>query len=157
MERPAGLAPAFPDWKSGILLLEDDRIVINENKHRCQSGDGLAPAGKFLGGSFGVSGTPPMAHTIDNSIMLKPLVCISSRVGIRDNAGPSASHDFMTHLTVDLRAMTVLAVDHSQSVSLGDYSGLSAGSVPSSVASGGGVFHARWLVMWKSYGWNGLA
>ena len=27
MVRPAGLAPAFPDWKSGILLLDDDRIV----------------------------------------------------------------------------------------------------------------------------------
>ena len=26
----------------------------NENKHRCQSGDGLAPAGEFHGGSFGV-------------------------------------------------------------------------------------------------------
>ena len=25
--RPAGLAPAFPDWKPGILLLDDDRIV----------------------------------------------------------------------------------------------------------------------------------
>ena len=36
----------------------------NESKHRCQSGDGLAPAGKFLGGSFGVSGTPPLARTI---------------------------------------------------------------------------------------------
>ena len=34
---------------------------LNKNKHRCQSGDGLAPAGKFLGGSFGVSGTPPVA------------------------------------------------------------------------------------------------
>jgi hypothetical protein len=28
MVRPVGLAPAFPDWKSGILLLDDDRIVI---------------------------------------------------------------------------------------------------------------------------------
>jgi hypothetical protein len=41
------------------------RRVLNsgkiENKHRYQSGDGLAPAGKFLGGSFGVSGTPPVA------------------------------------------------------------------------------------------------
>jgi hypothetical protein len=64
MVRSAGLAPAFPEWKSGILLLDDDRIVKNENKHRCQSGVGLAPAGKFLGGSFGVSGTPPMAITI---------------------------------------------------------------------------------------------
>ena len=27
LERPAGLAPAFPDWKSGILLLDDDRFV----------------------------------------------------------------------------------------------------------------------------------
>ena len=27
MVRPAGLAPAFPEWKSGILLLDDDRIV----------------------------------------------------------------------------------------------------------------------------------
>jgi hypothetical protein len=38
--------------------------VKNKNKHRCQSGDGLAPAGKFLGGSFDVSGTSPMARTI---------------------------------------------------------------------------------------------
>jgi len=44
--------------------LDDDRVVKNKNKHRCQSGDGLAPAGKFLGGSFGVSGTPPVARTI---------------------------------------------------------------------------------------------
>jgi hypothetical protein len=62
--RSAGLAPAFPEWKSGILLLDDDRIVKNENKHRCQSGDGLAPAGRFLGGSFGVSGTPPVTITL---------------------------------------------------------------------------------------------
>jgi hypothetical protein len=34
----------------------------------------------------------------------------------------------MTRLTVDSRAATVIAVDHSQSVSLGDYSGLSADS-----------------------------
>ena len=27
MVRSAGLAPAFPEWKSGILLLDDDRIV----------------------------------------------------------------------------------------------------------------------------------
>ena len=27
MVRPAGLAPAFPDWKSGILLLDDDRMI----------------------------------------------------------------------------------------------------------------------------------
>jgi len=136
--------------------LDDDRIVKNENKHRCQSGDGLAPAGKFLGGSFGVSGTPPVARTMSNSIMPKPLVCISSRAGNRDNAGPSASHDFMTRLTVDSRAATVVAVDHSQSVSLGDLLELSADFAPSSVAAGGGVFHARWLVIWKSCGWNGL-
>ena len=54
---------------------------------------------------------------------------------------------FMTHLTVDSRAATVIAVDHSQSVSLGDYSGLSADSVPSSVAADGGVFHARCLLI----------
>lgn len=156
MERPAGLAPAFPDWKSGILLLDDDRIVKNENKHRCQSGDGLAPAGKFLGGSFGVSGTPPMARTIYNRIMPKPLVYLSSRAGNRDKTVPSASHDFMTRLTVDSRVATVIAVDHSQSVSLGDYSGLSADSAPSSVAADGGVFHARWLVIRKSCEWIGL-
>ena len=45
MERSAGLAPAFPDWKSEILLLDDDRIVKIENKHRYQSVDGLVPAG----------------------------------------------------------------------------------------------------------------
>lgn len=27
MERSAGLAPAFPEWKSGILLLDDDRFL----------------------------------------------------------------------------------------------------------------------------------
>ena len=97
-----------------------------------------------------------MARTIYNRVMPKPLVCISSRAVNRDNKGPSASHDFMTRLTVDSRAATVIAVDHSQSVSLGDYSGLSADSAPSSVAAGGGVFHARWFVNWKSCGWNGL-
>ena len=75
--------------------------------------------------------------------MPKPLVCISSRAGNRDKTGPSASHDFMTHLTVGSQAANVIAVDHSQSVSLGDYSGLSADSAPSSVAADGGVFHAR--------------
>lgn len=25
MVRSAGLAPAFPEWKSGVLLLDDDR------------------------------------------------------------------------------------------------------------------------------------
>ena len=60
MVRPAGLAPASSEWKSDVLLLDDDRI-INEyiNKHRYQFSDELVPAGKFLGGSFGVSGTPP--------------------------------------------------------------------------------------------------
>ncbi len=72
--------------------------------------------------------------------MPKPLVCISSRAGNRDKTGPSASHDFMTHLTVGSQAATVIAVDHSQSVSLGDYSGLSADMAPSSVAADGGVF-----------------
>jgi hypothetical protein len=36
--------------------------LTNKNKHLYQSGDGLAPAGRFLGGSFGVSGTPPVAQ-----------------------------------------------------------------------------------------------
>ena len=62
----------------------------------------------------------------------------------------------MTHLTVDARAATVIAVDHSQSVSLGDYSGLSADFAPSSVAADGGVFHARLFVIWESCGWIGL-
>ena len=84
-----------------------------------------------------------MARTIDNSVMPKPLVCISSRAGKRDNTGPSASHDFMARLTLDSRAATVIAVDHSQSVSLRDYSGLSADSAPPSVAADGGVFCAR--------------
>lgn len=44
---------------------------------------------------------------------------ISSRAGTRDNAGPSAGHGFMTRLTVESRAATVIAVEHSQSVSLG--------------------------------------
>ena len=90
--------------------------------------------------------------------MPKPLVYLSSRAGNRDNAGPPASHDFMTRLTVDSRAAAVIAVDHSQSVSLGDYSGLSADSAPSSVAADDGVFYARWFgylkIMWME--WFGL-
>lgn len=64
MERPAGVAPAFPGWKPGVLLLDHGRTLKNKNKHRCQSGEGLTPAGRFLGGSFGVSGTPPVARVI---------------------------------------------------------------------------------------------
>lgn len=67
-----------------------------------------------------------MARTIDNRIMPKPLVCLSSGAGNRDNASPSANHDFMTRLTVDSRAANVITVAHSQSVSLGDFAGLSA-------------------------------
>jgi hypothetical protein len=52
----------------------------------------------------------------------------------------------MTRLTVDSRAAIVIAVDHSQSVSLGDYSGLSADSAPSSVAADGGVFTSGGLL-----------
>ena len=156
MVRPAGLAPAFPDWKSGILLLDDDRIVKNKNKHRCQSGDGLAPAGKFLGGSFGVSGTPPVTRTIYKTVMSKPLVCISSRVGIRDKTGPSASHDLMTHLTVDLRAATVIAVVHSPSVSLGDL--LDCRPIPPrrQLLLTAGFFAPDWFVSKKSCQWKGL-
>ena len=98
----------------------------------------------------------PWHKTMDYIVMPKPLIYLSSRAGNRDNTGPSASHDFMTHLTVESRAATVIAVDHSQSVSLGDYSELSADSAPSSVAADGGVFHARWFVNWKSCGWNRL-
>ncbi len=72
--------------------------------------------------------------------MPKPLVYLSSRAGNRDNKGPAASHGIMTRLMVDSRAATVIAVDHSQSVSFGDDSGLSSGSAPSSVAVDGGVF-----------------
>jgi hypothetical protein len=41
----------------------------HKNKHRYQSGDGLVPAGKFLGGSFGVSGTLP--GVIDSGITIR--------------------------------------------------------------------------------------
>lgn len=39
--------------------------------------------------------------------------------GIRDNTSPSASHGFMTRLTVDSQVATVIAVDHSRSFSPG--------------------------------------
>ena len=51
--------------------IEDDKVAAdetpppigtNENKHHCQFGEGLTPAGRFHGGSFGVSGTPPGAN-----------------------------------------------------------------------------------------------
>jgi hypothetical protein len=77
-------------------------FMKNKNKHRCQSGHGLAPAGKFLGGSFGVSGTPPVTKTLYHKVTSKPLVYIASRAENQDNTVPVASHDFMTHLTVDL-------------------------------------------------------
>lgn len=70
LERPAGIAPASPEWRSGVLLLDDGRIkrsgagnaalrqcpaplTTKKNKHRCQLGE-LTPAGRFHGGSFGV-------------------------------------------------------------------------------------------------------
>jgi hypothetical protein len=78
MVRPAGIAPASPDWHSGILLLNDSREIIvsgaggdwlhtraandKKNKHLCKL-VWFAPAGKFHGGSFGVSGTPPVCIT----------------------------------------------------------------------------------------------
>jgi hypothetical protein len=49
-------------------------------------------------------------HELYNRIMPKPLVYLSSRAGNRDNTDPSANHGFMTHLTVDPRAATVIAV-----------------------------------------------
>jgi hypothetical protein len=61
----------------------------------------------------------PWHHSL-TKVMPKPLVCISSRAGNRDNTDPIASHDFMTHLTVDSRVATVITVVHSQFVSLGD-------------------------------------
>jgi hypothetical protein len=75
--------------------------------------------------------------------------------GNRGNTGPSASHGFMTRLTVDSRAATVIAVDHSQSVSLGDYSGLSADSPRRQLLLTAGFFTPGCLVIWKSCGWNG--
>lgn len=116
MERPAGLAPAFPDWKSEVLLLDDDRFVKNENKHHCQTDDGLAPAGKFLGGSFGVSGTPPVTRTIVYIVLPKPLVCIFSRAENRDNAGPSASLHFDDSLWTRGRHPSLRLLTHSRSL-----------------------------------------
>lgn len=91
-----------------------------------------------------------MARTIANSVMPKPLVCISSRALNRDNTVPIVSHDCMTYLTVNSRAAILIEVVHSQSVSLGDLAGLAADSAPSSVAADGGVFHARWFSWEKS-------
>ncbi|RYD17059.1 MAG: hypothetical protein EOP88_28580 [Verrucomicrobiaceae bacterium] len=77
---------------------------------------------------------------------------ISSRAWIRDNAGPSASHRLMTRLTVESRAATVIAVEHSQSFSL-DLLECRPIHAPPPVAAGGGVFHARVGVIWKSWEW----
>jgi len=156
MVRPAGLAPAFPEWKSGILLLDDDRIVKLKTNTAASPVMDSHPQENFSADLSVFQAHLPWHELYINTVMSKPLVCISSRAGNRDNAGPSASHGFMTRLTVDSRAATVIAVDHSQSVSLGDYSGLSADNAPSSVAADGGVFHARVFVSTKSCGWNGL-
>ena len=73
MVRSAGIAPASPDWHSGILLLNDDRKMSGAGGDTCAAYDKkrtntaanseleFAPAGRFHGGSFGVSGTPPGA------------------------------------------------------------------------------------------------
>jgi hypothetical protein len=128
MERSAGLAPAFPDWKSGILLLDDDCIVKMKTNTAASPVMDSHPQDNFSADLSVFQAHLPWRKLYINTVMPKPLVCISSRAGNRDNAGPLASHGFMTHLTVDSRAATVIAVDHSQSVSLGDYSGLSADS-----------------------------
>jgi hypothetical protein len=85
--RSAGIAPASPDWHSGILLLNDER-----EKMSGAGGNWCAPAphttkkeqtplsvpvrnshplDSFHGGCFGVSGTPPVR---DMDCLAKPLV-----------------------------------------------------------------------------------
>lgn len=60
----------------------------------------------------------------------------------------------MTRLTVESRGVTVIAVEHSQSVSL-DLLDCRPIHAPSPVAAGGGVFHARMGVIGKSWEWMG--
>jgi hypothetical protein len=68
MVRSAGIAPASPDWQPGILLLDDDRkwaaraevpAPHTTKKEQTPLPSLLKTPTGFLGGSFGVSGTPP--------------------------------------------------------------------------------------------------
>lgn len=108
----------------------------NENKHHCQSGEGLTPAGDFSADLSVFQAHLP--GQID--ITAKPLVCNNSP-GRQEsgNAGPLASHNDMTYLTVDPWIATVIAVAHPQSVSRGTMLDWRPIMTPSSVAAGGGV------------------
>lgn len=156
MERPAGLAPAFPGWKPGVLLLDDGRFG------RIKTNTAASPVkDSHPQENFSADLSVFQAHLPWHELYLSRYTfCrslwfdISSRAWVRDNAGPSAIHRLMTRLTVESRAATVIAVEHSQSVSL-DLLDCRPIHAPSSVAADGGVFHARMGVIWKSWEWNG--
>ncbi len=144
MERPAGLAPAFPGWKPGVLLLDDGRVVEIKTNTAASPVKDSHPQENFSADlSVFQAHLPwhelyPWRYTFCRSLWFD----ISSRAWVRDNAGPSASHRLMTRLTVESRGATVIAVEHSQSVFL-DLLDCRPIHAPSSVAADGGVFHAR--------------
>ncbi len=120
MERPAGLAPAFPGWKPGVLLLDDGRFGKMKTNTAASPVKDSHPQE-----NFSADLSVFQAHLPWRELYLwRYIFCrslwfdISSRAWIRDNAGPSASHRLMTRLTVESRGVTVIAVEHSQSFSL---------------------------------------
>lgn len=88
--------------------------------------------------------------------MSKPLVCISSVELNSDNTDPSANHDFMTHLTLDSRVVSVIAVVHSQSVSLGDLPDRRPVTARRQLLLTAGFFTPVWIASKKSCEWNGM-
>ncbi len=80
MVRPAGLAPAFPDWKSGILLLDDDRIVKMKTNTAASPVMDSHPQENFSADLSVFQAHLPW-HELYNSVMPKPLVCISYQGG----------------------------------------------------------------------------
>ncbi len=79
MVRPAGLAPAFPEWKSGILLLDDDRIMKMKPNTAASPVMDSHPQENFSADLSVFQAHLPWQELYINKVMPKPLVCLSSR------------------------------------------------------------------------------
>jgi hypothetical protein len=106
----------------------------------------LAPAGRFHGGSFGVSGTPPGAYDDMPSLWF---VIYHDQGVDTGRVRPVRAVVWTVRLTVRIHRATVCAVVWKH-VSLAGTCGTGDCITPSSVAAGGGVFHARGIMDGKS-------
>ena len=114
MVRSAGVAPASPEWKSGILLLEDDRIVKMKTNTAASPVMDSHPQECFTADLSVFQAHLPWRDTYILYHHARPLVCISCQGGKSDNAMPSVDRHKTTHLTWFPQTATVIAVARLQ-------------------------------------------